>query len=187
MALGGAHVVSAEDTLPASSRTLADTPFQLVLPQAHLLGDWHGLRTWLEGHGVAPGVTFVTDALGNPTGGVRQGFRGASNLGVDLRFDLERLTGLAGASFQVSFSERFGSSLSAEDIGNVFTVQQVFGGQTYRIVDAAYQQRLLNDRIELRVGRIAAGDDFLVSPYNYVFVQNGFDGPAPRTGWRTSW
>ena len=26
------------------------------------------------------------------------------------------------------------------------------------------------------VGRIAAGDDFLVSPYNYVFVQNGFDG-----------
>ena len=35
--------------------------------------------------------------------------------------------------------------------------------------------------------RIAAGDDFLVSPYNYVFVQNGFDGPAPRTGWRTSW
>jgi carbohydrate-selective porin OprB len=176
VALGGAHVVSAEETLPASSRALADTPFQLVLPQGHLLGDWHGLRTWLEGHGVTPGVTFVTDALGNPTGGVRQGFRGASNLGVDLRFDLEKLTGLAGASFQVSFSERFGSSLSAEDIGNVFTVQQVFGGQTYRIVDAAYQQRLLGDRIELRVGRIAAGDDFLVSPYNYVFVQNGFDG-----------
>lgn len=176
VALGGADVASAEETLPASSRALADTPFQLVLPQGHLLGDWYGLRTWLEGHGVTPGVTFVTDALGNPTGGVRQGFRGASNLGVDLRFDLEKLAGLAGGSFQVSFSERFGSSLSAEDIGNVFTVQQVFGGQTYRIVDAAYQQRLLGDRIELRVGRIAAGDDFLVSPYNYVFVQNGFDG-----------
>ena len=27
-----------------------------------------------------------------------------------------------------------------------------------------------------RAGRIATGDDFLVSPYNYVFVQNGFDG-----------
>ena len=34
----------------------------------------------------------------------------------------------------------------------------------------------MNDRVELRAGRIAAGDDFLVSPYNYVFVQNGFDG-----------
>ncbi len=61
---------------------------QLALPQGHLLGDWYGLRTWLGGHGVTPGVTFVTDALGNPTGGVRQGFRGASNQGVDLRFDL---------------------------------------------------------------------------------------------------
>jgi len=55
-------------------------------------------------------------------------------------------------------------------------VQQVFGGQTYRVVHVAYQQQLLNDRVEMRVGRIAAGDDFLVSPYNYVFVQNGFDG-----------
>jgi porin len=35
---------------------------------------------------------------------------------------------------------------------------------------------LLDNRVEFHVGRIAAGDDFLVSPYNYVFVQNGFDG-----------
>src|SRR5438132_11090853 len=40
----------------------------------------------------------------------------------------------------------------------------------------AYKQELFADRVELRVGRIAAGDDFLVSPYNYVFVQNAFDG-----------
>ena len=74
-------------------------------------------------------------------------------------------------------SERFGTSLSREDIGNVFTVQQVFGGP-----DVPARQRrptsstLLDDRVEFSVGRIAAGDDFLVSPYNYVFVQNGFDG-----------
>jgi porin len=161
---------------PAGSRTLADTPFRLVLPQGHLLGDWAGARPWLEERGVTPALTFVMDALGNPTGGLQQGFRQASNLGVDLRLDLQRLVGLTGGSFEISFSERFGSSLSREDIGNVFTVQQVFGGQTYRLVNVAYQQRLLNDRVELRVGRIAAGDDFLVSPYSYVFVQNGFDG-----------
>jgi porin len=161
---------------PAGARSLVDTPIQLVLPQAHLLGDWGGARRWLEDHGITPTVTFVTDALGNPTGGVQHGFKGASDLGLDVRFDLERLLGLAGGSFEVSFSERFGSSLSSEDLGNVFTVQQVFGGQTYRLVNMAYQQQLLDNRVEFRVGRIAAGDDFLVSPYNYVFVQNGFDG-----------
>ena len=171
-------IAHAEETPKAltGTRSLADTSFPLGLPRGHLLGDWLGARTWLEDHGVTPTVTFVTDALGNPTGGQRQGFRGANDLGVDLRFDLEKVSGPAGGSFEVSFSERFGASLSEEDIGNVFTVQQVFGGQTYRIVDVAYQQKLLDSRIEFRVGRIAAGDDFLVSPYNDVFVQNGFDG-----------
>src|SRR4030095_4425219 len=125
-------------------------------------------------------LAFAMDPLGNPTGGMQQGFRQASNLNVDLRFDLQKLLGLTGGSFEISFSERFGSSLSREDIGNVFTVQQVFGGQTYRLVDVAYQQQLFDDRVELRVGRIAAGDDFLVSPYNYVFVQNGFNGNPVR-------
>lgn len=176
--LGWVAVAWAEDTpqAPPATRELADGPFQLVLPSEHLLGSWLGTRTWLEERGVTPTVSFVTDALGNPTGGMRQGFRGASNLGLDLRFDLDRLFGLAGGTFEISFSERFGSSLSQEDIGNVFTVQQVFGGQTYRLVNVAYQQRLPGDRVQLQVGRIAAGDDFLVSPYNDVFVQNGFDG-----------
>jgi porin len=168
----------AEDTLraPAASRALAETPFQLVLPRGHLLGDWLGTRTWLEDRGIYPLVTYVIDALGNPIGGREQGFRGASNLGVDLVFDFEKLFGVDGGTFAISFSERFGSSLSEDNIGNVFTVQQVFGGQTYRLVDLAYKQKLLNDRVELRVGRIAAGDDFLVSPYDYLFVQNAFDG-----------
>jgi len=96
--LGWAAAVHAEDASrpPAGTRTLTDTPFQLVLPQQHLLGDWYGARTSLEDHGVTPTLTFVTDALGNPIGGVRQGFRGASNLGLNLRFDLEKLFGLAG-------------------------------------------------------------------------------------------
>jgi len=47
--LGWAAVASAEDTpkAPAGTRSLADTPFQLVLPSEHLLGDWFGARTWL--------------------------------------------------------------------------------------------------------------------------------------------
>src|SRR2546430_16623530 len=111
---------------------------------------------------------------------MQQGFRGAINLGLDLIVDLGKMYGSAGGSFEISFSERFGSSLSSEDIGNVFTVQQVFGGQTYRLVNAAYKQELFADRVELRVGRIAAGDGFLASPFNYVLVQHGFNGNTVR-------
>jgi porin len=172
-AAAGAQVVS---SAPAGTRTLADTPFQLILPRQHLLSDRYGVRTWLEDRGVTPTLTLLSDALGNPTGGRRQGFSTGNNLGLDLNFDLEKLGGPKGGSFQLSMSERFGSSLSANDIGNVFSAQAVYGEDTFRLVYVAYKQKLLDGRVEFRIGRIAAGDDFLVSPYNYVFVQNGFDG-----------
>ena len=166
----------AEDVeVPAGQRSLA-LPFQLVLPRDHLFGDWYGARTWLDDRGIDPTFTFVTDSLGNPTGGTRQGFTTANNLGLDLNLDLEKLCGIEGGSFLVSMSYRFGGSLSANYIHNFFPVQQVFGGETFRVVNVAYLQKLLDDRVEVRLGRIATGDDFLVSPYNYVFVQNGFDG-----------
>jgi porin len=167
-----------EDVTEASSgtRSLSPLPFELILPREHLLGDWYGTRTWLEDQGIVPTLTFVTDSLGNPSGGNEQGFTTANNVGLDLNFDLEKLCGLEGGSFLLSMSYRFGGSLSANYIHNVFTVQQVFGGETFHFINMAYLQKLFDDRVELRLGRIATGEDFLVSPYNYVFVQNGFDG-----------
>ena len=151
-------------------------PFQLVLPHEHLLGDWFGLLPKIEELGISPTITFVTDIAGNVTGGKSQGVTHADNLGLNLSFDLEKLVGLEGGSFLASVSQRSGSSLSREHVGNVFTIQQVYGGQTFHLIDLAYQQKLFDDRVELRLGRIATGDDFLVSPYNWLFMQNGFDG-----------
>jgi porin len=134
------------------------------------------LRTNAEAIGISPSVTFVSDVAGNITGGKSQGVTHADNLGIDLLFDLDKLAGLEGGSFLASASQRSGSSLSSEHVGNVFTIQQVYGGQTFHLIDLAYQQRMLDDRLELRLGRIATGDDFLVSPYNWFFMQNGFNG-----------
>ncbi len=151
-------------------------PFQLSLTRAHLLGDWAGLRPKMEDFGITPTLTYVSDIAGNPTGGKSQGAAYADNIGLSLVFDLDKLVGLDGGSFLVSMSQRDGDSLSQKRIGNVFAVQQVYGGQTFHLVDLAYQQKLFDDHIELSIGRIAAGDDFLVSQYDYLFMQNGFDG-----------
>jgi porin len=172
---------SAADLISGSSSDASQIPvnlhpFQLTLPRAHLLGDWLGLRTNLENGGVTPTLTFVTDLAGNPVGGRSQGFTEADNLGLDLLFDLDKLVNLEGGSFFVSVSQRSGSSLSAERVGNVFTIQQVYGGQTFHLIDVAYKQIFWDGVIESSIGRLAAGDDFFVSQYNYLFMQNGFDG-----------
>jgi carbohydrate-selective porin OprB/predicted NBD/HSP70 family sugar kinase len=151
-------------------------PFQLTLPKGHLLGDWSGLRTDLENYGITPTLTYVADIAGNPTGGKSQGVAYSDNIGLDLLFDLDKIVRLEGGSFLVSMSQRDGDSLSGKHVGNVFTIQQNYGGQTFHLIDVAYQQKLLDERVEFRVGRIAMGDDFLVSPYDYVFMQNAFCG-----------
>ena len=84
--------------------------------------------------------------------------------------------GWAGARLHLSFSMRSGTSLSAKDIGNVFTVAQVCCGHTYRLVNVELEQSLFDDRISLRGGRIAAGDEFLTSPLYGNFVQAAFNG-----------
>src|SRR6266850_1765827 len=123
-------------------------PFQLTLPREHLLGDWLGWRAKAEEAGISPTLTFVTDIAGNVTGGKSQGVTHADNLGLDLLFDLNKLVGLQGGSFLASISQRSGSSLSKEHVGNVFTIQQDYGGQTFHLIDLAYRQKLFDDRVE---------------------------------------
>ncbi len=165
---------TAKTDLPREPEDLR--PFQIPMPSGHLLGDWLGARTWMEDQGITPSVTFVSDMAGNVSGGRSTGFAEANNLGINLLFDLTKLAKIPGASFLVSMAQRNGDSLTQDHIGNVFSVQQVYGGQTFHLIDVAWLQELLNGRIEVALGRIAAGDDFLVSQYNYLWQQNAFDG-----------
>jgi hypothetical protein len=55
-------------------------------------------------------------------------------------------------------------------------VRRVAKDWKYDTVSFGYLQKLFDDRVELRLGRIGAGDDFLVCQYDYLFMQNGFDG-----------
>jgi porin len=148
----------------------------LLLPTDHWLGDWGGLRTRMEKSGTVPTITWVSDMAGNPFGGLRQGFTECDNLGVDFMSDLNTICHIPDAKFHVSMSQRSGTSLSNEYIGNAFNVQQVYGGETFKLVDVEYIQRFFDNRLSFHGGRIAAGDDFLSSPYYWFFMSNGIDG-----------
>ncbi|HEV2827232.1 MAG TPA: carboxypeptidase regulatory-like domain-containing protein, partial [Pyrinomonadaceae bacterium] len=132
-----------------TSNDIANDPtsrlFQLVLPSEHLFGDWGGLRSKLEEKGVTPRLILVTDLAGNSRGGRSQGATAPSSFELSLLFDLEKIFGLKGGSILASFSERWGHNLSREHIGNTFSTQQIFGFQTWRVLDVSYQQKLFDD------------------------------------------
>jgi len=171
-----AQVARSQDAVDESFHDPTGRVFELVLPSEHLFGDWGGLRTKLEDAGITPRLILVTDIAGNVTGGRSQGVTAPSSVELSLFLDLKKMCSLDGGSIFISSSERWGSNLSKTDIGNVFSTQQIWGFQTIRLIDFSYQQKLFDDRVELRLGRFAAMDDFLVSPYNFGMMSNAFCG-----------
>jgi porin len=152
------------------------TPAERLARPDRILGTWDGLLPALEHEGIRPSLTFVSDLATNPVGGVRHGFAELDNTGFGFTADMERLFGLTGGRFDLSMNLRSGSALSTVYLDNLFNTQQVAGGTVYRLINVDYDQSLCEERVDVRVGRIAAGDEFLSSPYYWLFVQNGIDG-----------
>lgn len=146
------------------------------MDQPAMFGDWLGLRPALARFGIEPNVTWVTNVQGNVIGGERQRLREFDNLLVEVNVNLEKLMGAPGTTFYLSLSQRSGTSLSNEDIGNVFNVAQVCCGPAFRLVDVYLEQPLFGGRLDVRGGRLAAGDEFLASPLYGFFVQSGING-----------
>ena len=133
-------------------------------------GNWGGARQRLVNAGLTPQASYTTDLLANPTGGQKHGFAYAGLLEGSLTFDLETMLGLKGLEFFIAGSWASGRDLSAKDIGNLFTVSQVFSGQSVRLDQMYFQQTLFDDALNLAVGRLSTDDDFATSDLysNYV-------------------
>ncbi len=164
---------------PAQSVPVNERSFQegtVLLPADHLFDDWLGRLPAWEADGFKPTLTWLTNFAGNPVGGRDQGFTECENLGLDLLFDLEKRRGICDTYFHVSMSQRSGESLTNEYIGNVFSTQQVFGGETFRLVNVDLQRSFCDRTIDVKAGRIAVADDFIASPYFWYFMSGGIDG-----------
>ncbi|KAB2644333.1 MAG: carbohydrate porin [Verrucomicrobia bacterium] len=140
-------------------------------------GNWIGYRDILDRHGIEFSVTYTSNVAGNPVGGkVPGGLRYADNFALGCLIETEKLFGWPGGYLLMSTLQRDGNSLSKENIKNQFTVQQVYGGQTFHWYELSYQQDFWNNHSSLKVGRIGSGDDFAVSPLYWLYMNNGIDG-----------
>ena len=141
-----------------------------------LTGDWWGMRNMLEDDGVDFSLTYTNNIAGNVTGGKQRSVTYCDNFGFGVELNLEKLIGWKGGTLTVSGLNRDGQSLSEIALGNQFTVQQVYGGQTAMYYALAFEQKLLDDKVSVKLGRFATGDDFASSPIYWLYMNNGIDG-----------
>lgn len=142
-----------------------------------MTGDWGGLRTELQNDGIKVTGHYVSEVAGNPVGGLEQGgaYADEFGLGIDVKSDI---LGWDGGTFHSLITERAGSSLSKDKIGNILTVQEIYGdGQTVRITQLSYEQQLFSGLLDVEGGRMNVENDFATSPKYfdeglYCYFQN---------------
>ena len=175
-----ALIMMAAVSLPAAAQTGADAEAPSGLwERSTLTGDWGGLRSALADHGITLGATETSEILGNLSGGVRRGAVYEGRLELDLDLDFEKVVGWHGATAHVSAYQIHGRGLSGNYLGNnILTASNIEAVRATRLFDAYLEQSLLDDTVSLRLGQIAADDEFIISQYSASFINSTFGWPG---------
>jgi porin len=155
-------------TPPANSTAWWNGPY--------LTGDWGGSRTRMENDGIDPYLIYTSIVAANVSGGVRQdGPEYAQDVNPGVTLDMHKLVGWDDATININGVDRIGHTIRP-DVGSIYDPVQIYGGQTYTLYNVTLEQRFLDDKAAIKIGRLSPGDDFAESPlYNY-YVNNGIDG-----------
>jgi porin len=143
-----------------------------------LTGDWGGLRNDLANRGITLTLVEKAETLGNVSGGVRTGFIFEGLLTAGLGVDLDKAFGWCGGLFYVDAYQIHGHGLSAGNLHNLFTVSGIEANRSTRLHDLYLEQSLWHDALSVRLGQIAADDEFIISQYGANFVNAMFGWPG---------
>jgi len=153
---------SAPDNSAAAATSAMREP---MLPRAawvqNLIDDGVNLR-----------ASLVDQYARNPTGGVYQGSRNVGQFYVGADLDLAKMFGWSGASFHVTVYRDYGLSLNALDTGT-YTKQQYIYKNPYprwHLGLFSYEQKALDDRLDIQVGRLGSTTYFGHLVVNCQFI-----------------
>lgn len=148
------------------------------LSQKTLLGDWGGLRPWLDQYGVSFTLNQTSDYVGNTRGGIRQGFVYDGLLDLELDIDLNKALGWQGGKIHFTGYGIQGQDLSSQYIGSVLTTTNVESSPSIpKVGEFWLEQKLLDNRLGIRAGLLEADRYFIISPTANVFVNSTFGFP----------
>jgi porin len=173
---------TADSATPASTEVAAPAanasptnPFGLLSgfgQGPNLFGDLAGLRPALAKYGVTLAIQDQSEILGNLTGGVRQGFDYDGLITATLQLDTQKAFGWSGGLFNVSGLQIRGANLS---VGNLLALQyasNIEADPATRLWELWYQQKMFDDKVDIKIGQQSIDQEFALSANSGVFVNS---------------
>jgi porin len=147
-----------------------------IWQQDKLSGDWGGARTQLSQRGVDITINYIGETFAFLAGGIRQGADYEHRLELSIDTDLEKLLGWSGASAHATFYQiAHANGLPAADyVGSIADPSNIEALPSSRLFTAWFQKNFFDDKISVRLGQIAADDEFLTSPTASNLINSTF-------------
>lgn len=171
-----------EVPLPAASESVerkSDVPAsESIQTSLGPAGDIGGIRGTLAEAGFTYSLTYIGEVLGNTVGGERRGTVYQGRLDAQFDIDLNRVAGWSGATLHTNFYQIHGRGLSGNFIGNLLSASNIEALPATRLFELWLEQKLLDDRLSVRAGQLAADTEFVVSQYSGLFINSTFGFPG---------
>jgi porin len=146
----------------------------------YLTGDWGVWRSELERRGVKLTLGYKNETAGNLSGGTTRTATSVGQVDLGVALDLKAILGWDGATVQSTITFRHGPSLNTvAGLNFLEEPQETFGrGQTWRWTELWFRQRLIDDHVIIKVGRLAGGE---FANWGCDFTNLGFCGSQVGT------
>jgi carbohydrate-selective porin OprB len=160
----------AQSTVSDPGRAVSTTERSFWNDQNYLLGDWGGERSRLSARGINFNFVYVSDFLGNPSGGQNQGFTDWGRIRGTVDIDLGKLTDTNAPTFHITGLWQNGGNLGAEDLGSIANPSSLVSASTFRMDSWWFEQALFNRHLFLRGGQFAGQDSYGVQEYGGSYL-----------------
>ncbi len=172
---GAAPPVRAAD-LQLGTNAGKDAASDDIWQRDKLTGDWGGARKALTDRGIDVTLNYIGEVLGIAAGGFRQGVSLEHRIELSVDTDLEKFAGWKGGSTHVTFYEigHANGLPAANYVGSIADPSNIEALPATRLFTAWFQQNFYDDKVSLRIGQIAADDEFLISPTASNLINSTF-------------
>ncbi len=170
--LNGLAPSNAPTPPPSSPKTATG-----LLNQKYLMGDFWGQRSKLEDEGLTFTPIYTAETFGNPIGGVKQGTIYEGLLELELTLDFKKMADWDG-TFHVSSCYPMGNGVTGSDTHELLTISNLTAYNTLHLFELWYEQKFLDEKIALRVGQMAADQEFFISANAANFLNATYGWPG---------
>ncbi|MGA0531925.1 carbohydrate porin [Hansschlegelia sp. KR7-227] len=121
---------------------------------------------------------YFSDPRGNLSGGLDKGwtYSGLFKIGVDV--DAKTVFGIEGGRLHADMLQIHGRDVSEEHVGNLLSANDIGARPTTRLFELYWDQEV-SDRLSVRLGQMAADEEFMTSAYGENFLDATFGWAGP--------